>query len=266
MSKMTGSIVKEIKRLIIQAQSWQADAEVLLDMVGMQPGWKCVDLGCGPLGMLDSLSRRTGRHGLVVALDFNREFLRSAIGQFVSRKAVNYAFLNADVFHAALAPHSFDLTHARFIFTQVGCDDQLLEVMQRLTRPGGVVISQESDWSTWTCYPPDQGWEKMRNALISLFQQGGGDINAGSRTYRMFRSAGLMDVHIRTSIQAMPAGHPYRDGLTQMAVSFREKMIKCGIINSKEFEEALRACEKVVNDPNCIIFSYMLSQVWGTVR
>jgi hypothetical protein len=42
----------EAERLQLQAQVWQPAAEEMLDAIGIQPGWFCLDLGCGAMGFL----------------------------------------------------------------------------------------------------------------------------------------------------------------------------------------------------------------------
>lgn len=53
-----------------------------------RPGWRCLDLGCGAMGILGPLSRRVGPDGSVVGLDqdgrrrpwYNRHQLRCHAG------------------------------------------------------------------------------------------------------------------------------------------------------------------------------------------
>ena len=42
----------ELERLQLQARVWEPDAEVMLDQIGLQAGWRCLDLGCGAMGIL----------------------------------------------------------------------------------------------------------------------------------------------------------------------------------------------------------------------
>jgi len=65
----------------------------------------------------------------------------------------NVGVIQGDLYENNLKPRSFDLVLTRFVFTQIGCDNELLNKSIQLTRPGGIVISQESDWTSWNCYP-----------------------------------------------------------------------------------------------------------------
>ena len=50
----------------------------LLDQVGVRPGWRAVDVGCGPLGILDLLAERVAPGGQVVGLDREPRMLAMA--------------------------------------------------------------------------------------------------------------------------------------------------------------------------------------------
>ncbi len=256
----------EINRLISQAVCWEPETENLFDELRISPGWSCVDLGCGPIGILGPLSNRVGIRGQVIGLDANPDCIIAA-NEFIDQNHLsNVKVFSGDLYDSTLKPDSFNLTHARFVFTQAGCDRLLLETMIELTRSGGVIISQESDWTTWNCYPKNPSWQKIRNALIALYENEGGDINAGQRTYKMFKEAALADVQIHTTIKALPFGHSYRAGMNLMASSLREKIIDANILINNEFDEAFEECNKIINDPGTIIFSYVLCQVWGYVK
>ena len=68
----------EKERLQLQARVWQAETEHLLDRIGIQSGWHCLDLGCGAMGILGPLSRRVGTSGKVVGLDIDPKLIEAA--------------------------------------------------------------------------------------------------------------------------------------------------------------------------------------------
>jgi SAM-dependent methyltransferase len=58
----------EIERLRIQAEAIAPDTRTMLDRIGVKPGWRCLDIGCGPGGITGLLSERVGPGGRVVGL------------------------------------------------------------------------------------------------------------------------------------------------------------------------------------------------------
>src|SRR6185503_6304693 len=68
----------EIERLRIQAAALEFDAGVMLERIGVATGWRSLDLGCGPGGIVELLSLRVGPGGRVTGLDSDAVFLESA--------------------------------------------------------------------------------------------------------------------------------------------------------------------------------------------
>ena len=61
----------ELDRLRLQAKVFEPSTEAWLDEIGIETGWRCLDLGCGALGIIGALVRRAGPSGRVVGLDFD---------------------------------------------------------------------------------------------------------------------------------------------------------------------------------------------------
>jgi SAM-dependent methyltransferase len=106
----------EIERLHIQSAAFARDVEVMLDLIGVREGWSCLDLGCGPGGITEPLSRRAGPNGRVVGLDKDAEFLEHAR----RRAAANIEFRQGDAYASDLPEGSFDLVHMRFLASTAG--------------------------------------------------------------------------------------------------------------------------------------------------
>jgi hypothetical protein len=56
-----GGTLSEQQRLMAQAQGLEVHAEWLLDQIGVSAGQRTVDVGCGPIGILNLLSDRGSR-------------------------------------------------------------------------------------------------------------------------------------------------------------------------------------------------------------
>jgi ubiquinone/menaquinone biosynthesis C-methylase UbiE len=64
-----GADDSEQARLLAQCDIHRPEAERLLERLGISSGQRVIDVGCGPLGVLDLLSARVGPTGEVVGLD-----------------------------------------------------------------------------------------------------------------------------------------------------------------------------------------------------
>ena len=159
----------EIRRLQSWGRVWEPEAETMLDHIGVQPGWRCLDLGCGPMGILRALSRRVGDAGQVVAADINPKQLDAARELTQREGLTNIEFVKVDAFDTGLPRESFDLVHVRFLFSPLGRDEALMQELLRLLRPGGVLAAQEADECSYICYPPQEAWERLKTLTAAAF-------------------------------------------------------------------------------------------------
>jgi ubiquinone/menaquinone biosynthesis C-methylase UbiE len=134
--------------LSLQAAGWDFEDEKLLDKVGPQRGWTCLDLACGTAGMLMRLSRRVGQDGFVVGIDADPEHLTAARTNVRNAELTNVEILRRDVYHTQLPREAFDFVHVRLINLEPERTDELLAEAFALTRPGGVMAIQCAAWST----------------------------------------------------------------------------------------------------------------------
>jgi SAM-dependent methyltransferase len=253
----------EVERLSAWSKAWEPAAEELFDQIFIQAGWNCLDLGCGPRGVLGPLSRRAGPNGRVVGVDLHQANI-SAAGEFVQSAGLNnVTLIQADAFQTNLPRESFDLVHVRFMFSPLGRDAQLLQEMLDLVRPGGVVVIQESCEAGYECYPPQSAWQRLKEVTIAAFAQAGGDYNAGRRTYGLLRQAGCQAVNARAAVLALPAGHPFRHWPLESAMALHDKILESGLMKEDEFEYILETCQLIADDPGIWMTSFMVTQVWG---
>ena len=253
----------ELERLRLQARVWEPEAEIMLDRIGIQPGWNCIDLGCGAMGILGPLSRRVGPQARVIGVDTDAKQLAAARDFVYESKLGNVEILELDAYHTNLPRESFDFTHARFVFAPVGRDEELLQEMLGLTRPGGIIAIQEPDATSWNCYPAHPAWKQLKEAILRAFERGGGDFNAGQRTFRMLHDLKLNDVQIRAAIVALQDQHPYKRLPVQFATSLRKRILDAGILGESELDHLMTECEQLADDPETIVLSFIVTQVWG---
>jgi ubiquinone/menaquinone biosynthesis C-methylase UbiE len=253
----------ELERLRLQARVWEPEAEEMLDRLGLQEGWHCIDLGCGAMGLLGPLSRRAGPGGRVVGVDTDPKQLAAARDYVQVHGLTNVTVLERDAYNTGLPRESFDLTHVRFVFAPVGRDDELLREMIALTKPGGLIAVQEPDATAWSCYPPDPNWTKLKSAILAAFRQGGGDFDVGQRTFSTLSRAGLEDVQARAAVIALHDAHPYMRLPVQFATSLRKRILDSALLSEIDLDTAIAGCERVAADPNTFVLTFIVTQVWG---
>jgi ubiquinone/menaquinone biosynthesis C-methylase UbiE len=253
----------EIERLHAQADALIADTSIMLDRIGVTPGWRCLDLGCGPRGITDLLSVRVGPVGRVVGLDADAVFLDHARQHANSRGFVNVEFLPGDVFRTGLPAGTFDLVHTRFVASTIGNAERLLEECARLTRPGGCVAFQDADLSTLNCYPSHPAWERLKRAFTGVFPNIAGKPWSAHDLYRMLRQAGLEDVQYRPFLVGFRASDPMADYLPATMESVRSALLEKRLIAS-ELDAVIAECRAHLAKPGTVSTYHTVVQVWGT--
>src|SRR5258708_5294442 len=107
----------------------------MLDHIGLEAGWRCLDLGCGAMGILGPLSRRVGSAGQVIGVDLDARQLAAARAFIQEAGLRNVEIVEQDAYHTTFPRESFDLVHVRFVFAPVGRDEDLVREMIALTKP-----------------------------------------------------------------------------------------------------------------------------------
>lgn len=256
----------EVERLRIQALTWELDVETMLDEIGIDRGWTCIDVGCGSMGIIGSLARRVGPFGKVYALDWDPLMLDAA-REYVDREGFgNVLFQQGDLFSNDLPPQSFDLVHARFMLAPIGREREILEQLTSLVRRGGIVALEEPDARTWRCDPPSAEWERIKTTILNVFEQGGGDFNVGRRLGSVLRRSGVEPVSVRETTLTLPGRHPYSSLILGLAESLRSKVISERLLTGTQFEQCIRSCEEVLRSPYSLTQTFRLVQAWGRPR
>jgi SAM-dependent methyltransferase len=251
----------EIERLHIQAAAMAPDCVVMLDRIGVNAGWRCLDLGCGPGGITALLSERVGPAGRVVGFDADEAFLEHAR----RTAAPNVMFVAGDAYRTGLPDRSFDLVHTRFLASTAGKPEALLKEAMRLTRPDGVVAMQEPDMTTLVCHPPHPAWDRLRTALIGAFASVDADINLARSLYLVARRAALRDVEYRPFMIGVRAGDPMVDYLPSTVQSLAGTIVGRGLLSERELADALEDCRAHLRNPDVSFTMYTVAQVWGRV-
>lgn len=249
----------EIERLRIQGEGMAPDTRTMLDCIGVAPGWRCLDIGCGPGGITGLLSERVGPGGRVVGLDMDELHLAHAR----ANAPANVEFHRGDAFGSDLPAASFDLVHMRFVASTAGDPERLLSEAVRLTRVGGVVVLQEPDGSTLNCYPLHPAWDRLKAALLGAFAGVGADLTLARRLYALVRQAGLADVQYRPFLIGVRSTDPMVDYLPSTVELLRGTVLRLGLMSEAELVTALAECRAHLRDPGTVFTMYTVAQVWG---
>lgn len=201
-----GGTQTELGRLLTQAEVYEPQANWLLDQIEIQSGWRAVDIGCGPIGILNLLSQRVGPRGSVVGLEREPRFVEMACAEVTKRGLSNVKVVEADALNTGLEKNSFDVVHERLVMINVSARDAFLSEMLSLLRPGGTVVLEDVDNVSWLCQPAHPSWDILLNAFHTVFHAGGGDGFIGRRLPVLLCAAGVQNIQVKVNIDTPKLG------------------------------------------------------------
>ncbi len=175
----------------------RAEYEAMCRSVGIQPGWRVLDAGCGPGGFLPIIADLVGPSGSIAAIDLAPE--NAAMAEERAREWRLSCPVEVRVGSVAALPYPDDAFDAVWCANTVQylSDDELraaIAEMRRVVRPGGLVAIKESDPSAHCVLPGDPLLlTRYRDARARSTTYGQYGMRARA-TYQWLRRAGLTDV------------------------------------------------------------------------
>ena len=262
---LLGRSEAEEARLRQQIVDLAPDSEAHFEKIDIKPGERVVDIGCGPGGVLHLLGNRVGPSGTVLGIDYSPHFINLA-RHFVEDLGMrNIEIREGDAYDTGLPRASFDGAHMRLLLVNVPNPELIVREIISLVRPGGWVASFEADYVSHTLDPPLPEYSRLLDAYKAYAAAQGIDLFVGRRTHRLFREAGLSDIHVDAVVHVYPVGHSRRPIFRDFINNVREKLIEGGYMGRHDLERDLAAVERSLADPEVLNTSHVFYRLWGRV-
>jgi SAM-dependent methyltransferase len=252
----------EHERLDAQARFWSSEATALFASTGVAPGWHVADLGCGTLDVALQLARRVGPLGSVRALDNDGLLVRRMARLARAIRAADVRIVEADAYDTGWADGKLDAVHARFLAAPSGRLDDLVAEMHRVVRPGGVVMLQDPDSSTWAVPTSHGAWERLRALIREGFLRRGGNFDMGRELAAGLTCGGLVDVQCRRVVRTVDVGHVYASLPLAFARQLRPLWLAEGMIAAAELDPLLDEVAEGLAAGGTVT-TFTLVQAWG---
>jgi ubiquinone/menaquinone biosynthesis C-methylase UbiE len=258
-----GASDAERARLLGQGELLRPEAEALIDRIGVEPGWRTIDIGCGPLGVLDILVDRVGPSATVVGLDNEPRMLELAMATRAERDLPTVELVDAEAAHTGLASESFDLVHERLVLLNIPSPGDVVAEMVRLARPGGYVALQDFDGVSWLCHPPSLAWDRLISAFWLAWRDAGLVPQTGRCLSDMLRHAELVDIHVDAHLHVLRPGNPQHKLLLDLLGTFRERILAIGALTEDELDTCTEELAIHLERPDSFTLYPTLVQAWG---
>ena len=224
---------RELERLRMIEQVFDPASRRRLLGIGLQAGWRCLELGPGAGSIMTWMGVVAGPTGQVVAVDLDSKFLGGTVRP-------NVTVMPGDIRTAELPEWSFDLVHARYVLIHIPDYETVLNRMLGCLKPGGWLVLEEPDFSA------SRGIEgtaeqlaavgKINHAIHVMFERLGMDYALGQKLQALLLARGLQSV-------TMELDAPYSVGGSEMAtimmmstVQLREKYLATGEVTSEDLD------------------------------
>ncbi len=169
----------------------------VLDMVGVVPGGRCVDLGCGGGHVTMELARRVGPSGHVTGVDLDEALLEAARQEAAARGLENVTFRVGPV--EDFVETRLELAFARMLLERFRDPSAVVGVMAGAVRSGGMVIVEDVHFGGCFTEPACPAYDHSVGWFRETVRRNGADLDIGPRLPGLFREAGLVGVGVRVA-------------------------------------------------------------------
>ncbi len=245
---------RERKRLAgIEAGADPISRDVL-SRLGVEPGWRCAEVGAGGGSLAQWLADRVGDAGQVVATDLDP-------GHLAAVEAPNLQVLQHDLTVDDPPGEPFDLVHTRLVIEHLPDPQDALTRLAGWVRPGGWLMVEAGDWSTRYEITSSVVFEAVLVAVQKFLASAGFAPMFGRRLPALFRDHGLVDVSCEARSLMLAGGTPEMELFTLTIERVRAGMVATGLISDEDVAAALDLCA----DPSFAVMSPALVSAWGRV-
>jgi ubiquinone/menaquinone biosynthesis C-methylase UbiE len=176
----------------------------VLDLLGLRPGQRVLDLGCGPGTDLAAMAEVVAPDGSVVGVDRDPVMLAEARARTARHRLVEIR--GGDVHALPLSDGSVDRARADRVLQHVEDPSRVLAEFRRVARPGGRIVLAEPDWEGLLVDSRDPAVGRELTRFIATERIRNGTVGRGLA--RLCAEAGL---GVRAVVTVAPV---YRDFAT----------------------------------------------------
>jgi SAM-dependent methyltransferase len=171
---------------------WEPATRRVLALVGLAPGARCLDVGCGPGATMRLMAERVGARGRVVGVDADTGVGALAVSALHADGHRQCEFEPGDVeAGASISAGRFDLVFARMLLLHVDDPAAVLHRMWECVAPGGHLVVQDYDLAAADAFPALESMDEFKRVVNETFEGAGRESRVGVRLPGLFAETGL---------------------------------------------------------------------------
>ena len=206
----------------------------LLEQSGVQPGWRCLELGPGAGSIMRWLGARVGATGRVIGIDKNSSYLGDLTGS-------PYSLIEGDITETEL-PLTFDLIHGRYVLIHTKDTDSILKKLRKALAPGGLIVLEEPDFTSAHRLNPtsNASVQKVNAAICRMFSNFGLDPGYALTLPARLEAQGFAIDSVNSNLHFAPGGTPIARLMGESARVLHQEYTATGEADESDIEEYAR--------------------------
>ena len=244
-----GHSTAEYERLRRQGQTFEPVTRRLFHAIGLRPGWRCLDLGCGPGEIMRLMGEMVGPSGEVTGLDCDATAGREAIERLQATGTSRYRFIEANIESAdEVGGQLFDLTFGRMALLFTRDPVAVLRRMLNWTKPGGYVAVQDLHMRTMSLYPKHEACSELLRVIVETCERSGQDIEFAFKLPVYFVEAGIGTPDGTDVSLPMTSLEPFIAHYQVLCRSLLPKAVELGVTTQARMQGVFAGIEQAVAD------------------
>jgi SAM-dependent methyltransferase len=241
----------EEQRLALMSQLLDSIHRNHLERLGLQPGWRCLEIGSGNGSISQWLAGRVAPGGFAVATDLDVRLIEGL-------RAPNLEVRRLNILEDPLEENAFDLVTARAVLHHIHSPERAVQRMVTALRPGGVLLSIEPDLFPATAAEPEsarafwQGWLKWSASM-------GIDYFVGKKMPGLLDAQGFEAVGAEGHTAVFNGASPWANYFVQTVRELRESLLQSGFLN----EAMIAEFQRLYANPRYWTSVMTFVAVWG---
>ena len=205
-----------------------------LDELGVRPGDRALEVGCGNGTIAAWLAERVGPHGRAVAVDLDLSLIEV--------RAENLELRQGDIVAGPVEPGGFDLVTARAVLHHVTDAEAAIRNLAASVAPGGAILLIEPDFLPVSVAEPPEvrafwdGW-------LAWSRDQGIDYHLGRTLAPRLAAVGLEQIAGTAETAVYNGGSPWAAYWRQTVVELRDGLVGSGRLDDRLVDRFLAHCE-----------------------
>jgi ubiquinone/menaquinone biosynthesis C-methylase UbiE len=250
------------ERLQLLARIHRPETANLFRVVGVRPGLRCLDLGCGGGEVTFDLARLVEPDGSVVGIDMDEAKLALARQAIPGQGVTNVEFRAGNVADWD-EPDSYDFVYCRTLLQHLSDPVGMLRRMWAAVRAGGTIAVEDADFDGLFCDPDSSGFAFYAAMYPRVCALNGGDATVGRKLYRYFGDAGIPEPELRLHQAAGTSGDLKELAASTLDAS-ADAIVEAGLATGGEVAAALADLTAFASRPDTVVGDPRLFQAWST--